>query len=174
MSNYTPTTDDFYLMKQQRDEARAHLAEMSATAVAALTELADIRAVLNGYPDSDLVDLAKQHAHQVAIFAALVESGAVTQEQCVAVGRGLDAPSPLYDWNLAPDWAQWVAMDKVGEVWAYERKPVTHSVNGEDISFDTTGGKAAMVSPNTLVVKSVDWAKSLEARPVGRGLDSQP
>jgi hypothetical protein len=91
MSNYTPTTDDFYLMKQHRDEARAHLAEMSATAVAALTELAQIRAVLSGYPDSDLVDLAGWYAHQVAIFAALVESGAVTQEQCVAAGRGLDA-----------------------------------------------------------------------------------
>jgi hypothetical protein len=89
MSNYTPTALDFYLMKQQRDEARAHLAEMSATAVAALTELADIRAVLNGYPDSDLVDLAGWYVRQAGILAALVESGAVTQEQCVAVGRGL-------------------------------------------------------------------------------------
>jgi hypothetical protein len=65
-----------YMMQRELDEARA--------------ELAQIRAVLNGYPDSDLIDLAKQYAHQVAIFTALVESGAVTQEQCIAVGRGLD------------------------------------------------------------------------------------
>jgi predicted ATP-dependent serine protease len=65
-----------YMMQRELDEARAQLAQ--------------IRAVLSGYPDSDLIDLAKQHAHQVAIFAALVESGAVTQEQCVAGGRGLE------------------------------------------------------------------------------------
>jgi hypothetical protein len=81
MSNYTPTTDDFYLMKQHRDEARAHLDEMSATAIAAL---------MNGYPNSDLVDLAGWYVRQAGILAALVESGAVTSEQCIAVGRGLD------------------------------------------------------------------------------------
>jgi hypothetical protein len=89
MSNYTPTALDFYLMKQQRDEARAHLAEMSATAVAALTELADIRAVLSGYEDSDLCNLAGWYVRQAEILAALMDSGAVTQEQCIAVGRQL-------------------------------------------------------------------------------------
>jgi hypothetical protein len=90
MSNYTPTTDDFYLMKQHRDEARAHLAEMSTVAAEALTQLAQIRAVLNGYPDSDLVDLAGWYVRQAGILAALVESGPVTQEQCVRAGRGLE------------------------------------------------------------------------------------
>jgi hypothetical protein len=89
MSNYTPTALDFYLMKQQRDEARAHLAEMSATAVAALTELADIRAVLNGYEDSDLCNLAGWYVRQAEILAALMDSGAVTEAQIVAAGRQL-------------------------------------------------------------------------------------
>jgi hypothetical protein len=64
-----------YMMQRELDEA--------------LTQLAQIRAVLGGYEDSDLIDLAKQHAHQVAIFAALVESGAVTSEQCIAAGGQL-------------------------------------------------------------------------------------
>jgi hypothetical protein len=90
MSNYTPTTADFYLMKQHRDDLHAGLAEMSTVAAEALTQLAQIRAVLGGYEDSDLCNLAGWYVRQAEILAALVDSGAVTHEQCVAAGRGLE------------------------------------------------------------------------------------
>jgi hypothetical protein len=66
-----------YMMQRELEQARA--------------ELADIRAVLNGYEDSDLCNLPGWYVRQAEFLAALVESGAVTQEQIVAAGRGLDA-----------------------------------------------------------------------------------
>jgi hypothetical protein len=64
-----------YMMQCELKQARA--------------ELAYIRAVLNGYEDSDLCNLAGWYVRQAEILAALMDSGAVTEAQIVAAGRQL-------------------------------------------------------------------------------------
>ena len=61
-----------------------------------------------------------------------------------------------YDWSIAPEWAQWAATDKDGEMYWYDKKPLTGGIswinNHVSVSFD--------IAP-----ECKDWKDSLEARP---------
>ena len=63
------------------------------------------------------------------------------------------------DWKALPQWANWVAMDESGELWAYQSRPVLGSskwlkkdINHHAMFFRRTG-------------ISDDWKESLQKRP---------
>jgi hypothetical protein len=63
-----------------------------------------------------------------------------------------------YDWSIAPDWAQWAATDRDGDMYWYGNKPnigIRCWLNvdpGGCIFFDS-------------IPECKDWKDSLEARP---------
>ncbi|HMA79054.1 MAG TPA: hypothetical protein VKP88_08085 [Candidatus Paceibacterota bacterium] len=59
-------------------------------------------------------------------------------------------------WEDAPEWAEWVAMDKDGEWFWYKGKPFT----GKSVWFRTVGRCYHFKAP-----PSLDWTKSLTKRP---------
>lgn len=59
------------------------------------------------------------------------------------------------DWNDAPEWASWLAMDSDGAWWWYEREPR----RGER----TFGAGYGRATPAIVVIS--DWSETLESRP---------
>lgn len=61
------------------------------------------------------------------------------------------------DWNTAPWWAQWLAMDSCGKWYWYEFEPDRMSDG-----FDNSNHGGIMANASS---KSIDWKYSLEGRP---------
>lgn len=59
------------------------------------------------------------------------------------------------DWKDAPEWAQWLAMDKNGDWYWYENKPILRNV-----TWKIDGGHVKEAIPCISM-----WDKSLEQRP---------
>ena len=57
------------------------------------------------------------------------------------------------DWEDAPEWAQWLAMDRSGRWWFYEFVPR----KGGDLWMPTEGDMEGGICK--------DWAETLEGRP---------
>ena len=74
-------------------------------------------------------------------------------------------PKTLYDWSKAPGWANWIATDEDGELWAFEGRPVIYSetAHGETGSWDS--GQSYAMPLNYKGNSSVPWDQSLEQRP---------
>lgn len=67
-------------------------------------------------------------------------------------------PKTRYDWSKAPDWANWIATDRDGYVWAYQEKPK------ENLGCWYASGNYPFSSIENVGLCE-DWADSLEARP---------
>lgn len=59
------------------------------------------------------------------------------------------------NWDDAPEWAKYVAMDKDGEWWWFERKPVP-----EREEWRVDAGRVELASRNF-----EDWEDAIERRP---------
>lgn len=62
-------------------------------------------------------------------------------------------------WNNAPSWARYLAMDRVGEWYWYDHKPIAGTVSwfyGEDEGRHEFAGNTPLLN---------DWTDTLEARP---------
>lgn len=70
----------------------------------------------------------------------------------------------LYDWSKAPDWAKYCATDVGGEVWWYDRKPVSI---GDGAYLSASGGKNKEEDEESVKLRPVPWYQSLEQRPEG-------
>lgn len=60
------------------------------------------------------------------------------------------------DWNKAPMWAQYVAMDANGEWWWYEFKPTP--IKGEEYFL-------AVGKHERAILRHSGWKKSIQQRP---------
>lgn len=69
-----------------------------------------------------------------------------------------------YPWHLAPDWAEYAAVDENGDAYWYENKPIRR------YSATVWGGVLDGAFCNIPNYKSEisDWTKSLEKRPDGK------
>ena len=63
------------------------------------------------------------------------------------------------DWNDAPKWAKWLAMDADGAWYWFQERP--HLRNVHVVEWENhLGGKAVMAA-----AKNDEWRESLESRP---------
>lgn len=72
---------------------------------------------------------------------------------------GQDKPKTRYDWSKAPEWAQWAATDKNGNVFWFNTMP--QIVAGTTI-FNNGDGRPLKIDNLGMCE---DWATSREARP---------
>ena len=61
----------------------------------------------------------------------------------------------LYDWSKAPEWANYIATDKCGDIWAHEKEPY---LNHEEDEWYSSGKYEKLFT-------DIDFRSSLEERP---------
>jgi hypothetical protein len=67
-------------------------------------------------------------------------------------------------WDRLPDWAEWVARNNSGGVWAYQKEPCMLSIMWDNVSGDF---RRIDDFPGIVQIGTVDWEDSKQRRPRG-------
>ena len=107
---------------------------------------------------SDMLRDAKKIRFYAQAEVERLEKLEAASEQCGQAERKSDSPSV---WFMAPDWAEWIAMDKDGRWHWYELKPYADGMQWwknteKPSSFERAEGITSMED---------DWTRTLSRRP---------
>lgn len=109
---------------------------------------------------SDMLRDAKKIRFYAQAEVERLEKLEAASEQCGQVERKLEGPQSI--WSRAPNWAEWVAMDKDGKWYWYENEPrPAHS------GWIPTLKLASIVAEVGFEVATMedDWTRTLSRRP---------